>query len=76
MSIDYVTFFDGLCRDLGFCSIDPEAQDRINRLASSDPETITRAVFDAEGLDYDTYAPDRVRREVRAYVERHLNREI
>lgn len=75
MSLNYDDLFDELCRELGFCSLGLEGQDRIIALGPVDLELITRAIFAEEGLDYDTYKPDRVRHEVRACVACHLNRE-
>ena len=75
MSIDYDALFDDLCRSLGFCSIHPEGQRRIETMGWNDPEAIARAVFREEGLDYDAYRPDRVCDEVRACIDRHLKRE-
>lgn len=71
----YGRLFGALCVDLGFCSLGVEGEDAVRALGPADPDTLARAVFAAEGLDYDTYTPKRVKAEVRACISRHLNLE-
>jgi len=71
----YQRLFGELCVGLGFCSLGVDGEEAVKGLGSTDAETVARAVFEAEGLDYDTYTPKRVKAEVRACIARHLNLE-
>ncbi|MDP1777822.1 MAG: hypothetical protein Q8K90_04355, partial [Brevundimonas sp.] len=71
----YQRLFGELCVDLGFCSLGEAGEDAVRALGRADADTLARAVFAAEGLDYETYTPKRVKAEVCACISRHLNLE-
>ena len=75
MTAKYDALFDELCRELGFCSLGINGEEKVKALGASPAEGIARAVFAEEGLDYDTYTPDRVKVEVVACIRRHLSPE-
>ena len=71
----YDALFRELCVDLGFCSLGVEGEDAVVAVGASNVEGMARAVFKAEGLNYDTYESERVKAGVRACISRHLNLE-
>ena len=64
--------FRELCVRLGFCSLGVDGQDRVLAQLRFGAEQAARAVFAAEGLDYDTYERDGVKSAVRECIVRHL----
>ncbi|WP_296164966.1 hypothetical protein [uncultured Brevundimonas sp.] len=60
-----------LCVDLGFC-LSPEAYDQLAESPPLAAEDFARRVFEAEGLDFDTYDRPSVRAAVVATVARHM----
>ncbi|CAN7264961.1 hypothetical protein [Brevundimonas sp. LjRoot202] len=71
----YQRLFGELCVQLGFCSLGVDGEDKVKALGPAGADTLARAVFEAEGLDYDTYTPKKVKASVRACIARHLNQE-
>jgi len=71
----YDALFRELCVDLGFCSLGADGEDAVLAVSPSDIEGVARAVFTAEGLNYDTYESGRVKADVRACIARHLKLE-
>lgn len=47
--------FRSLCVDLGFCSLRDKGEQRVFEALLSDPASAGRAVFAAEGMDYDLW---------------------
>ena len=72
----YDALFDELCVRLGFCSLGLDGQDAVMALEAANAEAVARAVFTAEGLDYDRYENEKVKAGVRACISHHLNPEI
>ena len=71
----YDALFDELCVRLGFCSLGLDGENSVKALETADAEALARAVFTAEGLDYDRYENEKVKAGVRACISRHLNLE-
>lgn len=67
-------FFEELCVKLGFCSLGGDGEDAIVA-ALGDHEAMARAVFAAEGLDYETYQSEKVKAAVRDCIARHFDLE-
>lgn len=73
MSVDpFDAFFRELCAMQGFCSLGVDGEDSIRNLWPASAEEMARAVFAAEGLDYETYEPAAVKAGVAACITRHL----
>ncbi|MBJ7446639.1 MAG: hypothetical protein JHC81_03810 [Brevundimonas sp.] len=60
-----------LCVDLGFC-LPPDACDQLVEAPPLAAEEFARRVFQADGLDFDTYDQPGVRDAVVATVARHM----
>ncbi|MDP1914091.1 hypothetical protein [Brevundimonas sp.] len=69
---DGAAMFRELCVDLGFCSLGVDGEDRVLAQLPSGAEQAARAVFAAEGLDFDTYERESVKTAVRECIARHL----
>lgn len=67
--------FRALCVELGFCSLGVDGEDAVLAAGAANIEGMARAVFAAEGLNYDTYESERIKTEVRACIARHLDLE-
>ena len=73
MTIDpFDALFRELCAKQGFCSLGVDGEERVRNLWPAGTEEMARAVFAAEGLDYDTYEPAAVKAGVSACIMRHL----
>ena len=68
----FAALFYELCAAQGFCSLGEEGEASVEALWPANAEVLARAVFAAEGLDYDTYGSARVKAGVVACITRHL----
>lgn len=63
-----------LCVDLGFC-LHEDAYDQLADRPPADPDEFTRAVFEAEGLEFASDERSGLKAAVRAVFLRHLEAE-
>jgi len=64
--------FNELCVELGFCSLGIDGEDEVISKFPLGVEESARAVFAAEGLDYDSDGRRALKAAVRECISRHL----
>ena len=60
-----------LCVDLGFC-LQADAAERFYEDTPTDPASFARAVFEADGVDFDSEKSDGLRQAVQARVSKYM----
>ena len=67
---NFDTLFAALCKEVGFC-LHPKGEARVKAALPSGLDAATRAVFEAEGVDF-AASPGDLRRAVRDCIKANL----